>query len=239
MRRALEYCCQTSEIVLIKLPGDGEPDRSAALGDGLRPGLYVGTIVDGQVVDIRAGRDAIELDEVDAPGSEQIDDGVDVFLRTGLGEVDFVVVGIGQGSCECVALGERHDHDVLRVIGGAEDGVVAVDGGLFDAGNPVDASLLAVCVDVVDESFHVGKCSGVRDWSAIGVEAALPSRVDVDIAEAMLLESGGLECVGLGLDVGLGEKAAVNRLFAEGAPAKIGSLADTVRPGRPQARRWR
>jgi hypothetical protein len=144
------------------------------------------------------------------------------------GEVDFVVVGIGQGARERVALGEWHDHDVLGVVAGAEDGIVAVDGGLLDAGNPVDARLLAVGVDVVDERLYVRKGSGVGDGPAIAVKAALPSRVNVDVAEAVLLDPGGLEGVGLGLDIGLSEKASVNRLLAEAAPAKVRFMADAV-----------
>ncbi len=141
------------------------------------------------------------------------------------------MVGIGQRSCERVALGEWHDHDVLGVVAGAENGIVAVDSWLLDAGDPVDARFLAVGVDVVDEGFHVRKGSGVGDRPAIAVEAALPSRVDVDVAEAVLLDSGSLEGVGLGLDIGLGKKASVNRLLAECAPAKIGFVADAVNLG--------
>src|SRR4029077_19916841 len=60
------------KIVLIKLPGDCEPDAPAALGNGLRPGFYVGTIVDRKVVGIRTRRYGVKLDEVDSPRGEQI-----------------------------------------------------------------------------------------------------------------------------------------------------------------------
>jgi len=64
---------------------------------------------------IRAWSDRIHLDEVDAPGSIQVDDRVDLLLSAGLGEVDLVSV------TESVANGEGPGHDVLRVIGRAED----------------------------------------------------------------------------------------------------------------------
>jgi hypothetical protein len=44
----------------------------------------------------------------------------------------------------------------------------------------------------------------------------------------MLLEAGGLECVGLRLDVGLGKEAAVDGLLAEAGPSEKGALSDTV-----------
>ena len=48
----------------------------------------------------------------------------------------------------------------------------------------------------------------------------------------MLLKPGSLEGVGLDLDIGLGEKAAVDRLLAEGTPTKVGLVAGAVDLGR-------
>jgi hypothetical protein len=61
-------------------------------------------------------------------------------------------------------------------------------------------------------------------------EAALPAGVNVNVAETVGLDTGRGEGVGLSGDVGLGEKAAVNGLLTESAPAKIGSLANTIHP---------
>src|ERR1700761_200365 len=104
-----------ADVVLIKRPGDGEPNGAMALRDGLGVGHDVGDVVDAEIVVVGAGSYGVELDVVDTPRCVEIDDGVDVFLGAGLGEVDLVSV------TEAVTVGERLHDDVLRMIRGAVD----------------------------------------------------------------------------------------------------------------------
>jgi hypothetical protein len=60
------------------------------------------------------------------------------------------------------------------------------------------------------------------------VETTLPAGIEIDIDEAVLLQAGGFECVGLGDHVRLGQEVALDRLLAEAAPAKIRFLAGVI-----------
>jgi hypothetical protein len=83
-------------------------------------------------------------------------------------------------------------------------------------------------MDVVDERFYVREGSGVRDGTAIGIEAALPSGIDIDVLETLLLKTGGGKGIGLRHNVGLSEEGAVDGLLAESAPAEVRFLANII-----------
>jgi len=77
------------EIVLIDGPGNREPNRPMALRDSLAPSHHVRPVINRQCS--RPRSNTIETNEVDAPGSKHRDDGVDILLRSLLGEVDLEV----------------------------------------------------------------------------------------------------------------------------------------------------
>ena len=107
-------------------------------------------------------------------------------------------------------------------------GEFACDRGLLDTWDPINASLLAVLVDAPHECRDAGKGGGVRNRAAVCVKASLPAGVDVDVLEAVRLQSGSSERIGLCLDICLSEKVAIDGLLAECAPAEIGPLAYTI-----------
>ncbi|MNC11887.1 hypothetical protein D3C75_595960 [compost metagenome] len=79
-------------IVMVQSPGKLEPDIMPC--QSLGPGLDVSACVTAEIVDARPGSHAVELHEVNAPFPKKIGNGVDVLLRTGVAEVDFVGVGV-------------------------------------------------------------------------------------------------------------------------------------------------
>src|SRR4029077_5193308 len=171
-------------IVLGELPGNCKPDRAARFSNGLRPCLNVGPIIDGEIVCVRARRNSIELDKIEAPGREERDDRVNVFLRSWLGEVDLVMVGKGRVGGESIALGKRYHDNILRVIRRAEDGIVAVNSRLLNAGDPIDTRLLPIGMDMVHHGLDIRERRAIRNGSSVLVEAALPARIEIDIDEA-------------------------------------------------------
>ncbi len=102
------------------------------------------------------------------------------------------------------------------------------DCGFLDARYPVDAGFLIILMNVVDQGRNVRESRSVRDRPAVRIEATLPARVDIDVVEAMRLKPGGGQGIGLRGDIGLGQKTGVDGLLAEGAPAEIGSFADSI-----------
>src|SRR5882672_431097 len=123
------------------------------------------------------------------PQSEKSDDRVNVLLRSGLGEVDLVVVGIWRGSGEGIALGKRRHDNVLRAIWRAENGIVAVHSWLLNAGNPVDTCLLSIGVDMIHHRLNVRERRAIRNGPPVLVEATLPAGIEIDIDEAMFLQA--------------------------------------------------
>src|SRR5258707_541302 len=117
-----------------------------------------------------------EFDKTEPQGREEFYVRVNVLLRSRLGEVDFIVVGIGRVGGEGVAFGKRDDDDILRVVRRAEDGIVAVDSRLLDAGDPIDTRLLPIGVNMIDHYLHVRESSVIWNWPARLVENTLPTR---------------------------------------------------------------
>jgi len=64
--------------------------------------------------------------------------------------------------------------------------------------------------------------------SAVLVETTLPAGVEIDIDEAVFLQTRGFECIGLRDHVCLRQEVALDGLLAEAAPAEIGFLAGVV-----------
>src|SRR5207237_7335106 len=81
-----------AQVVLIERPGERKPDRTSAQRNGFGISLNIGDVVDFEVVVVRAGSYRVALDEIDAPRCIEVDDGVDVLLRSRLGEFNLVSV---------------------------------------------------------------------------------------------------------------------------------------------------
>ncbi len=75
------------------------------------------------------------------------------------------------------------------MIGRPKDRGVCNDGRIFHAGNPVDSGLLPVSMDMSYESGNIREYRSVWNGAPIGIEAALPSRIHVDVVEAMRLQT--------------------------------------------------
>ncbi len=141
------------------------------------------------------------------------------------------MVGIGRVGGEGIALGKRRHDDILRVVWRAEDGIVAVDSWLLDAGYPVETRLLSIGVDMIHHRLDVRESCAIRNGPAALVETTLPAGIEVDVDEAVLLQARGFECVGLGDHVRLRQEVALDGLLAEAAPAEIGFLAGVIHLG--------
>src|ERR1700733_9235125 len=100
------------------------------LRERLCPGGDLGPVVDGGAVAIGARRHRVELDEVDAPRSEKVNNRGYVFLRSGLGEIDLVEKRRGTWSTKGVAGGVRNGENVLDVIWRIQDRIVRRHSGL-------------------------------------------------------------------------------------------------------------
>ena len=114
------------------------------------------------------------------------------------------------------------------MVRSAQNGIVTVHRWLLNAGNPVDASLLAVPMDMGHQCRDIREGRCVWNGASIGVKAAVPTGVDVDVLKAMVLETGEMQCIGLSLDIRLGQKAAVDGLFAVTAPAEVRPLTFAI-----------
>src|SRR5207253_2742528 len=126
--------------------------------------------------------DEVHLDVVDAPGGEQVGVGLDVLDRARLREVD--APRVAERVARCGGVG-----DVLRVVRGAEDGQVRLDGRLGDAGYQVDAEPQAQLVHVVgDRGDPVGELGGVPRVAPVPVEVVRPAGVHVDVPVPELLQ---------------------------------------------------
>src|SRR5277367_1742517 len=130
---------EVSEIILIDGPGDSQPNGAPARGNRFGPRGNIWPVIDRKAVAVGAGCNAIELDEVHAPGGKERDHGIDVLLGAGLREVDLVVIRIRRSACKSIPLRQRDGDDVLRVVLRTKNRIVAVDRRLLDTGNPVDA----------------------------------------------------------------------------------------------------
>ena len=136
--------------------------------------------------------------------------------------------GIGWRSRKGIALRQRNGDNLLRCVKRSKDREVAINRRLLNAGNPVNASLLAIRVDVINQGLNVREVRSSGNRSPVRVKRGHPSRVDIDVLEAMLLKPRGCQRIRLRLNVGLRKKTAVDGLLAEGAPAKIGFLSYAV-----------
>src|ERR1700728_4677620 len=83
-------------------------------------------------------------------------------------------------------------------------------------------------MDVLHQGGDVRKCRGVGDGPPIGVKTPLPARVDIDVVEAVWLQSRGRERIGLGADISLRQKAGIEGLLTETAPAEVRPLPDSI-----------
>jgi hypothetical protein len=83
-------------------------------------------------------------------------------------------------------------------------------------------------VDVINQCLNVREVRSSGNRAAVRIKSGHPSRVDIDVLEAMLLKPRGCQGIRLRLNVGLRKKTAVDGLLAEGAPAKIGFLPYAV-----------
>ena len=83
-------------------------------------------------------------------------------------------------------------------------------------------------MDVVDERLNVRKRWCCRDRTAIRIKGRHPAGVDIDVLEAVLLQAGGCESIGLRLNVGLSKEITIDGLLAEGAPTEIRFFAYVV-----------
>lgn len=107
------------------------------------------------------------------------------------------------GAAKGIACGQRLHHDVLCVIRSAKDWIIAIHRWLLDTGNPVEAYLLTVGMDVIDHRLDIRKDRCVRDRPSVPIEAALPPRIQVDVLKAMLLKAGTKQSVRLCFHRGL------------------------------------
>jgi len=81
---------------------------------------------------------------------------------------------------------------------------------------------------MVDHSLDVRECRVIWNGPAVLVETTLPAGIEIDIDEAVFLQTRGFECIGLRDHVCLRQEVALDGLLAEAAPAEIGFLAGVV-----------
>ena len=97
--------------------------------------------------------------------------------------------GIGWRSRKGITLRQRHGDNLLRRVRRSKDRKVAVDRRLLNAGNPVNARLLTIRVDVINQRLNVREVRSSGNRAAIRIKSGHPSRVDIDVLEAMLLKT--------------------------------------------------
>src|ERR1700761_1366380 len=100
---------------------------------------------------------------------------------------------MGWRSRKGVALRQRNGDNLLRCIKRSKDREVAVNCRLLNPGNPVNAGLLTIRVDVINQCLNIREVRSSRNRSPVRVKSGHPSRVDIDVLEAMLLEPGGCQ----------------------------------------------
>src|ERR1700733_12721294 len=83
-------------------------------------------------------------------------------------------------------------------------------------------------MDVLHQGRDVRKRRGVGDGPAIGIKTSLPTGVDIDVVEAVRLQSRGPKCIGLGADIGLRQKTGIDGLLTECAPAEVWPLPNAI-----------
>src|SRR5262249_44359442 len=129
--------------------------------------------------------------EVNAPRREECNNGIHIFLCAGLREINLVVIRRSTRSAKSISSCIRYREDVLDVVLRSENRRVCIYGRLFDSGNPVDACLLSILMNMFDQRLYIGKCGCIGDRTTVRVKTALPARIDIDVLKSMRLNARG------------------------------------------------